>query len=539
MPADRDVDLLIRGGRVFDPRHGVDGEVRSVALKDGRVVDAKNARASRTVDAKGCVVMPGGIDMHSHIAGTIVSRARRLLAEEISGGVDSPTIVPTAPATGALYTSLGYTTVVEAAVAPSAARQCTMELSATRGLESGFLLLLANNELLLDLLACGERDAARNVASALLRRTGAFGIKAVNPGGVALWKRQAELVDALDQPIGSSAVTPGAILELLQDTAEELGLPHPLHVHCNRLGLPGNIETTLETSARLGGRSHHLTHVQFHAYGTDEQGGYTSAAARLAEHLDAHPEVTADIGQVMLDEALTLSADEGLEYRLWQLTGKRYVNLDTELETGCGMVHFQYAPRSQMHALQWAVGLELLLLVNDPWKLALTTDHPNGGSFLKYPKLIAQLMSRDARAAAMEECPHAAIAKTSLPDLTREYSLSDVAVVTRAGPARALGLDHKGHLGIGADADVVVYDDVEDREAMFRHPRYVVRSGEVVFEKGELRTLGDAAAFRADIEGTFDESSLVDWNERYGSYPLVQLGPGAASLASAREVARR
>jgi len=69
----------------------------------------------------------------------------------------------------------------------------------------------------------------------------------------------------------------------------------------------------------------------------------------------------------------------------------------------------------------------------------------------------------------------------------REYSLCEVAIITSAGPARALGLRGKGHLGIGADADVTLYNEGPDPEAMFRYPRYVIKAGEIVVEEGDIR----------------------------------------------------
>jgi formylmethanofuran dehydrogenase subunit A len=47
--------------------------------------------------------------------------------------------------------------------------------------------------------------------------------------------------------------------------------------------------------------------------------------------------------------------------------------------------------------------------------------------------------------------------RCTLKDLDREYSLYEIAIITRAGPARMLGLKHKGHLGVGADADITIY----------------------------------------------------------------------------------
>ena len=50
-----------------------------------------------------------------------------------------------------------------------------------------------------------------------------------------------------------------------------------------------------------------------------------------------------------------------------------------------------------------------------------------------------------------------------------------------------LGLKHKGHLGIGADADVTVYTPCRNIRTMFELPRYVFKTGELIVEQGEIR----------------------------------------------------
>src|SRR5690606_1050029 len=103
-------------------------------------------------------------------------------------------------------------------------------------------------------------------------------------------------------------------------------------------------------------------------------------------------------------------------------------------------------------ALQWFVGLELFLLSDDPWRMVLSTDHPNGGSFLAYPQLIELLMCHDIREEQFKRVNPKYLAGSALADgLSREYTLNEIAIITRAGPARILGLNRKGHLGPGAD----------------------------------------------------------------------------------------
>jgi len=535
--------LRISGGTVYDPANRVDGAVRDVCIEGDRIVADLPAGAPR-LDARGMIVMPGGVDIHAHLAGSSVNHGRRLLADERAAEpVPAPKLeagtprsgtggtLPSTFATGYRYAGLGYTTAMEAAVAPLAARQAHAELDDTPIVDSGFFVLLGNDDYLLRQIAAGETARARDYAAWVLAAARGYAIKIVNPGGIARWKaggpeRPGRNVSGLDDPVGSDAVTPRRILETLAGAANDLELPHPVHIHCNNLGQPGNAKTTLESMETLAGQRAHFTHLQFHSYG-GERGTWKSAAREVIEYVNAHPEVSVDVGQVMFGPATTVTADGPVEYLLHASTGRRWVNIDIELETGCGIVPYMYKERAAVAALQWAIGLELFLLASDPWRVVLSTDHPNGGTFLSYPELIRLLMDRAYRDERLKRVNQKLLAGSVLLDgLAREYTLNEIAIVTRAGPARLLGLPHKGHLGVGADADVTIYADDPDRAKMFSTPRYVVKAGTLVVEEGQLRRApaGRRLAVRPQYDATlthdlkrfFDEYSCV----AFENYPV-------------------
>jgi formylmethanofuran dehydrogenase subunit A len=524
--------LKIANGEVYDPINSINGEVREICIEQGKIV--ASVAGGRTIDATGMVVMPGGIDMHAHIAGPKVNAARKMRPEDhrldpvrrthlTRSGVGKT--VPSTFATGYRYAAMGYTTAFDASVPPLAARHAHEEFSDIPIVDKGFFVLMGNNEFIMQQIAAGEREKLRHYVAWLLQATKGYAVKLVNPGGVELWKFLGN-ARTIDQEVAGFDVTPRQIIQSLAETSMDLHLPHPVHIHCNNLGVAGNWETTLETMKALDGRRGHLAHVQFHSYGGKPGGRFTSRVQELAEYINTHPNLTVDVGQVLFGDTTSMTGDGPLGYMLHRVNGRKWINMDVENEEGCGIVPIEYKDRSHIHTTQWAIGLEWYLLMRDPWRIALSTDHPNGASFVSYPQIIRLLMDREYRREALKKVNPRAIAKTILPDLDREYSLFEIAIITRAAPARILGLKDKGHLGIGADADIAIYDKNDDKEKMFSDPRYVIKEGVVLAEDGEIhretygKTLFVSPKYDSDIEKDIRQYFDKYYTVEFENYPV-------------------
>ncbi len=545
--------VRLKGGRVLDPanaENGVaSGAVRDVEILDGRIVAATDLRADAEYELAGDIVMAGGIDMHSHIAGGKMNLARLLMQEdrrafpELPGafcGCGGGRAAPTAHATGCRYSELGYTTVFEPAMVGANARGAHLEMADIPNLDTGAYLVLGSDDYLQRLMAAGAGQEQINAyVGWMIEATQAFAIKIVNPGGINAFKFNARKLD-LDEANPYYEVTPRRVLTTLIRAVTELGVPHPIHLHGCNLGVPGNDETTLATIAATEGRRLHMTHLQFHSYGTEGDRRFSSSAARIAEMVNANPNISVDVGQVMFGQTVTASADYMSQYRNRGIASpNKSIGMDIELDAACGVVPFEYKDKSFVNALQWAIGLELFLLVEDPWRVFLTTDHPNGGPFTTYPHLIRLLMDRDFRNAQLATLNKAAQAHTLLAGITREYSLEEIAILTRAGPARILGLADKGHLAPGGVGDVVVYAEDADREAMFSQARLVFKNGRLVVKDGAVvETVSGTThvvrpefdrGIETDIDRWFDEAvglkakhfRVQDHELRHGAGPTV------------------
>jgi len=164
----------------------------------------------------------------------------------------------------------------------------------------------------------------------------------------------------------------------------------------------------------------------------------------------------------------------------------------------------------------------------------MTTDHPNGGPFTFYPKVISWLMSRKARTETMLEVHKACMRRTTLAGIYREYDFGEIATVTRAATAKALGLKDKGHLGPGADGDVSVYDidPTEWRPSMYRQVEkafsraaYTIKGGEIVVKDGEVVAAPPGTTIWADVKIPEDaeEELMRDLEADFRSYYTISL----------------
>lgn len=525
--------IKLSGGTVYDPVHGINGEQRDIYIQDGHITrkPAASVKIDKIYDLNGKIIMAGAIDIHTHIGGGKVNIARMMLPEDHRSDLVSKTKLTrsgcghAAPSTftaGYRYAEMGYTACFEPAMLPANARQAHMEMADTPMVDKGAYAMLGSDDFFLRMLAAKkDREAISDYVGWTINATQAMAIKVVNPGGINAFKFNQRRLN-LDEQNEHYGVSPREIIKSLARAVRELGVPHPLHLHGCNLGVPGNMQTTLDTIHAVEGMPLHLTHVQFHSYGTEGDRKFSSGAAQIAEAVNSNPNISVDVGQVLFGQTVTATGDTMMQYSgHWHAHPQKWVIMDIECDAGCGIVPFKYRDKNFVNALQWAIGLELFLLIKDPWRVFLTTDHPNGAPFTSYPHLIRLLMDRSFRNDMLATINKSAAAASVLSSIDREYTLYEIAKMTRAGPARSLGLKDRGHLGGGAIADITVYNDLKNKEKMFEKPLYVFKNGEEIVKNGKIVKVvtGGTHTLRPDYDKSI-EQSLKKYFDRYMTVKL-------------------
>ena len=525
--------MKLSGGKIYDPANQIDGKVMDIYVRDGRIVERPRdeEKIDQTYNLAGKVVMAGAIDMHTHIGGGKVNIARMMLPEDHRADPTEHSAAcrsgcghaaPSTFTTGYRYAEMGYTAAFEPALSPVNARQSHLEMGDTPIIDKGGYAMIGSDDYFLRMLtAKKDQNAINDYVAWIMHASQAIGIKVVNPGGINAFKFNQRALD-LDENNVHYQVSPRDVLKALSRAVHELGVPHPLHVHANNLGVPGNVDTTLKTMGASEGYPLHLTHIQFHSYGTEGDRKFSSGAAQIAEALNKHKNISADVGQILFNQTVTASGDNMRQFANSGLASPhKSVIMDIECDSGCGVVPFKYKDKNFVNALQWSIGLEIFLLCDDPWRTFLTTDHPNGAPFTSYPHLIRLLMDKSFRNDMFTKLNLDAQAMSTLNSIDREYSLYEIAIMTRAGAARLVGLHDRGHLGVGAGADITVYTDHPDREKMFSKPDYVFKDGELVVKDGEVVKV--TWGHTHTVKPEFDRSIEKDLKQYFDQYHTMSM----------------
>jgi formylmethanofuran dehydrogenase subunit A len=492
--------LVLKNGLVFDPMNGVEGEAMDICVSNGKIVEKAPSNA-KVIDLKGNMVMAGGVDPHSHILGSKLNVAR-VTSPEVNRHHPYPAtsktrsgvagIIPSSYATGFLYSAMGYTTVIEPALPATKALGAWEEIDDIPGLDIGMLPLFCNSMISFKYIQDDDISGLAAYIAWTLKKVGGLGVKVVNPGGTYAWA-YGKNVCGLDDEVPEWDVTPRTIMTGLANAVQELGLPHQMHFHPNNLGKPGNVYTTMQQLDTLKGTKPsgkkkeivHLTHMAFDCLGVVEEGmanwkDVSSGGLIFADYYNKNKHFTTDLGQITFGQSMTMTGDGPFQHSLYLLTGGKAkwsnIPVDVELPGGAGIVPFTFEPKSPANAVQWVGSLEFALSIKDLWRFFLSTDHPNGGPFLKYPLLISWLMSKKQREHWLEKIHKFASERSTLAEIEREYSLNDIAITTRAAPAKILGVERtKGHLGIGADADIAVYGFNPEKTDLANNPDLILK----------------------------------------------------------------
>ena len=112
--------------------------------------------------------------------------------------------------------------------------------------------------------------------------------------------------------------------------------------------------------------------------------------------------------------------------------------------------------------------------------------------------------------------------RTDLGTYDREYSWNEITVITRANPAKILGLNDRGHLGLNAKADISVYDiDVDNFDTTLKtnsetlenkllNSKYTIKDGEILVKDSKIVKLVKSNHIWCNVNGLEERERILE-----------------------------
>jgi len=534
--------FIIKNGLVYDPLNQIEGEKKDILVESGRIIDKfGNETDIKEIDANGKTVIPSAIDIHTHIASQQVNWIRLLGSnnEKFKETWQGLTLEKIAKD----YLSMGYTFILEANVFPSLAKQTIFNFHQLPVLDKGMLLNISNLWPLELEFQRGKIEDMAVFLSDLLSKTKAFGFKVYNPFECEVWnfKELREDLTSQGRLYNFSALD---VYENVVKCVESLGLPHSAHAHIegyeDEIGKVNlftvlekikllNLETGLGTNSnRKRAQILHLAHLNSYAVDGDN--------STLINFLNKNPNFSADLSFIGFNQINPLvTSDRRLINSMFTMD-----SIDNPFKLISSAVEFEGDSFVTLRSLHkddykactlWANALDLALNIQNKYQLSLSLNFPNYANITDIPEIVSWLISYKARENFMKGMNDTFLKKNALLSNEKELSFAELVCLTRANPAKILGLGSiKGNLGLHSDADINIIDinikdinlntEYEKLKDSLSNIDYVIKSGKIVKKQNSIDTSSNGLIFWSEgqVEKEGKNFILSKKEEFYNKY---------------------
>ncbi len=532
--------LLIKNGIVYDPLNEINEEQKDILIENGIIVEKFSSESDiKEIDAKNKTVIPAALDIHTHIASQQVNWARLIGSNnkkfrEIWQGFSLENIAKD-------YLANGYTFVLDANTYPSLASQTIFNFKYLPVLDKGMLLNASNLWVLESEFERAKIDDIATFLSYLLSTCKGFGIKAYNPFEAETWNFN-NLRESIEQGGKLYNFFALEVYMNLTKAVEKLALPHSIHAHIegyeNEVGNK-NLSTLLEAL-----KSIELTHQNnskfdrsqiFHlAHGNSYN--INGNISELISFFNDNQSIDMDLGLIGFDPINPLITSDRTLITSHLNSHNNSTLFRNAIETeGDTFVSLRKFNKSNEHDCKlWENGIALALQVNNKWQLQLSLNFPHYSHINNIPKIATWLLSSKARQAFMKDMNQKFVKNSQLSNNEDVLSFYEYIVISRASPAKSLGLGNiKGGFTPGADGDVNILNinlqdldlsnDYSKLQNALETMEYVIKNGTIV-KKEEILTLDEQGKIfwsEGTIERQDKEKFLAKKREFYQKYYSV------------------
>lgn len=533
--------LLIKNGLVFDPINNIEGEIKDILIENGFIVEKfSNQKNVKEIDANNKVIVPSAMDIHTHVASQQVNWVKILgkknkAFQEYWNNLNLEYIARE-------YISNGYTFIVEANVYPTLAKHTIFNFKQLPVLDKAMLLNISNIWAIELEYQREMVDEATVFLSDLLKKTKGFGFKVYNPFEAENWNFK-KVRDTLTDKGRLYNFSPLDVYEKMVKYNEVLGLPHSVHVHIEgyeqevapeNLMLVLNKLKALNINVNSQNKSNLKRSQIFHLA---HAGSYniTGDNLDLISFYNKNQEYDLDLGVIGFDPINPLiTCDRRLINSINSSdTPFKLITINAESEGDSFSTFRTLSKKNKSDCILWANSLDLALNIQNKWQVQLSVNFPNYAHIKNIPEIATWLMSKQARDHYLKDMHPEFIKGNSLSIENKELTFNEFVIISRASPAKSLGLgDIKGNLGLNADADLNILDlnlneidiskNYDNLKKSLENIEYVIKNGEIVKKQNNLNLNYSGSIFWSKGKTKSEDNQLIinrkkDFYQKYAS----------------------
>ena len=523
--------IIIKNGLVFDPLNDINGEVKDILIENEVIVEKFTSKNDiKKIDAKGKTIIPSALDIHTHIASQQVNWARLLgtnnkAFQEIWKGLTLKNIARD-------YIKNGYTFILEANVFPSLSKQSIFDFKRLPVLDKAMLLNGSNLWAIELEYQKGKIEDMAAFLSDLLTLTKGFGFKAYNPFESESWNFKVLREDLTENGrlYNFSALD---VYENLTKANEQLGLPHSIHAHIEGYETPkgeDNLSVVLNQirSLNLTANSNikskikrsqifHLAHASAYNVNGDNEW--------LIKFMNENNNFDLDLGFIGFNQINPLiTSDRRLIDTLLNKNdienSFKLIRSAVEFEGDMFAALRNFRKDNKSDCILWANSLDLALSIKDKWQMQLSINFPNYAHINDVSEIATWLTSKKARNEFIADMNQEFVKNNSLQKHDESLSFNDFVILSRASPAKSLGLgDIKGNLGIGSEADINILNidlietdisqDPEKLKSALKNIEYVLKAGKIIKNNDKIDLTPQGKIFWTEGKSVKEDKTFI------------------------------
>ncbi|MBN2157072.1 MAG: amidohydrolase family protein [Candidatus Lokiarchaeota archaeon] len=460
-------ELILKNSIIYDAKNQINGETIDLLIRDGKIVESlKDESSAQEIDGKGYITFPGFIDMRCHYYAQ-----ETIYHQLLNQKHNTRNCIASAQLLEKNALQQGFTFLCEMDVPPTQSKIALQNMTLGPLLDHLLIMDFGSNwAFMSDFETENPVETIAYTLSMLLGIVKGGGISITCPYHQQYWNLKPILPNS---SIPIMKILPQKLYSLFTKAANLHNIsPYFLSPYFDE----DNPITLLSILKELGQQDFVLSTVNHY---------FKSEWKELEKIYSAQENLVCEVTPFTTDHVNPLiTRDRNFALSESKHSGIPMIAVDVEFDTEYYITGRKFETDSPLQ-IDWVKLIQSFKKNCGLDRVILSSNAPYNMCISDWSKHLARLLTQS----------------------NHELDLFDISRILSTNPAQIIGLDsRKGHLGVGADADIVCFQGNPENinETLFKDSEIVMKNGNIVKKRTNLITLDKPLGKIFWTEGNYD-----------------------------------